>query len=114
MLKETKAKGQKINDDNVYHLKSGVNGFHCTAVVFVRFFFYFCSLPCTLLYSTDDNPRFAEYFHDHIKTTAAEFFTLLVFSYRDGFDGVEQVVRNRVVSEYLPVQTPPLESSFNS
>ena len=39
VLKETKAKGQKINDDiNVYHLKSGVNGFHCTAVVFVRFF----------------------------------------------------------------------------
>lgn len=57
-----------------------------------------------LVLSSDDNPRFAEYFHDHIKTTAAEFFTLLVFSYRDGFDGVEQVVRNRVPQSPLTAE----------
>lgn len=58
------------------------------------------SCQCMLLFilCTDDNPRFAEYFQEHLKTIAAEFFTLLVFCYRDGFDGVEQVVRNRAVS----------------
>lgn len=49
-----------------------------------------------LVLSSDDNPRFAEYFQDHLKDIAAEFFTLLVFCYRDGFDGLEQVVRNKV------------------
>ena len=56
------------------------------------------SLYFILFLKKDDNPRFAEYFHDHMKDTAAEFFTLLVFCYRDGFEGVEQVVRNRTVS----------------
>ena len=61
---------------------------------------FFVTQQCMLLFllCTDDNPRFAEYFQEHLKTIAAEFFTLLVFCYRDGFDGVEQVVRNRAVS----------------
>lgn len=48
-----------------------------------------------VLYS-EENPRFAEYFQGHMKDIAAEFFTLLVFCYRDGLDGVEQVIRNRM------------------
>jgi len=34
-----------------------------------------------------------------MKDIAAEFFTMLVFSYRDGMDGVEQVIRNRLVNK---------------
>lgn len=33
-----------------------------------------------------------------MKDIAAEFFTMLVFCYRDGLDGVEQVIRIRLVS----------------
>ena len=54
-----------------------------------------------LLLFSDENPRFAEYFHGHIKEIALEFFTLLVFCYRDGFEGLEQVVRRKVVSRRL-------------
>lgn len=62
------------------------------------FFIMFISYWFIIFPFTDDNPRFAEYFQDHLKDIAAEFFTLLVFCYRDGFDGLEQVVRNKVVS----------------
>lgn len=48
-----------------------------------------------LVLSSEDNPRFAEYFQDHIKEIVMEYFTLLVFCYRDGFEGIEQVVRSR-------------------
>lgn len=50
-------------------------------------------------YLTEREPRFAEYFQGHMKDIAAEFFTMLVFSYRDGMDGVERVIRNRLVNE---------------
>ena len=39
-----------------------------------------------------------------MKDIAAEFFTLLVFSYRDGMEGVEHLIRNRLVSWSLVIK----------
>lgn len=54
-----------------------------------------------LVLNSEENPRFAEYFQGHMKDIAAEFFTMLVFCYRDGLDGVEQVIRNRLPTSSL-------------
>lgn len=54
-----------------------------------------------LVLHSEENPRFAEYFQGHMKDIAAEFFTMLVFCYRDGLEGVEQVIRNRIPTSSL-------------
>ncbi|KAL9989019.1 hypothetical protein ACROYT_G003526 [Oculina patagonica] len=58
----------------------------------------------SLVLHSEDNPRFAEYFQGHMKDIAAEFFTMLVFCYRDGLDGVERVIRNRLPQSTLTAE----------
>lgn len=62
---------------------------------------HYIGTAISLVLHSEREPRFAEYFQGHMKDIAAEFFTMLVFSYRDGMDGVERVIRNRLPQSSL-------------
>lgn len=49
-----------------------------------------------------------------MKDIAAEFFTMLVFCYRDGLEGVEQVIRNRIVSIKACFFSPSVPSNHST